>query len=790
MTAEDKGTVSRRSLKSERALLSSSAIRALAQERWNKSRPWLDWPMLVLFIALVTAVFAPFGSSTLPVPRLDSIATSTLRAERNLVVEDKETTILRRQQAAAAVPPQFNYDPELHFTRRDQVVAAVDRLVERREADELDIAARRAAFEADLGQPLNAKVFELLESVPDPHDASAAMTFFLNMVLDRMIVADRALLPEQSPIALRRAAAEHPETLFHLGGILDVSQAWRLLRARTNEAPYGEARILRTWILETALALVQPNLVPNGRVTAETKAAAVAAIEPVLVRIGRGEVVIREGDRVTAQAQARIRALNEASTGRLGWVDSVAFAALLAGLVGLGAFFFRRAHRPLQFSRKEGYITLVSVALAGLACIAALYAGRGIAEGFGIDPRAAAFLCPVALSAALVGILVNARTSLMVGVALSLLVAYRADGDIWLATYYLVGVLVAGMSARRCRHRSDLLKVGLVVALSQAAAAPAALTLGGAAAGPDYFIMVAFALASGGLVAVSAMGLLPVFEYVFDEVTDVRLMELGSGDHPLLKKLALRSPGTYHHSVMIANLAEAAADGIGANSLQCRVMALYHDIGKSVRPVYFAENQRQGNIHDGLPPELSARIIFAHVTDGIELARKHRLGRAVIEAVTQHQGTTKLAVFYQKAVERAAQAGLTVDEDEYRYPGPRPTTRESSIIMLGDSVEAATRALKDPSPAEVQARVGKVIGEKIADGQLSDSELTLGELEAIEKAFTRVLVLGVYHSRIEYPAVGPAQERQRGADEEAKVDNARTGDRGRDTQSDVARRFS
>jgi cyclic-di-AMP phosphodiesterase PgpH len=180
-------------------------------------------------------------------------------------------------------------------------------------------------------------------------------------------------------------------------------------------------------------------------------------------------------------------------------------------------------------------------------------------------------------------------------------------------------------------------------------------------------------------------------------------------------------------------------------------MALYHDIGKTVRPSYFAENQRGANIHDRLPPELSARIIFAHIKDGIDIARKHRLGRPIIDAITQHQGTTLLRVFYQRALERAKATGGTVDEAEFRYPGPRPVTRESAILLLADATEAATRALKDPSPAEVTERVRKVIEEKRVDGQLDDCPLTMADLKKIEAAFVRVLTLGVYHSRIEYP---------------------------------------
>ncbi|MGD9538987.1 MAG: HD family phosphohydrolase [Alphaproteobacteria bacterium] len=746
-------------LREERRLLSAGAIRALAEDHWQRARPWLDWPLLLLFILAMTVLFAPLAQSRLSVPPPDSIATQTVRASRAVLAEDVDATQLKREQALAQVRPQFDYDPELMFQRRDQVMTAFDRLEERRAGAGHSFEERRALFEADLGQPVNVVVFTRLEALAEPGDAAAAIVFFLNTVLDRRIVADRALLPERGAIELRRDASGPSAPLFDTGAILDQAQAWRLMRARAGEAPYGAARGVRNWIVETALALASPNLRPDDAATRAARAAALDAVQPVMMRIGRGEVIVRDGDRVTPLVRARIAALNEAGGDYLGWVDSLVFAASFACLIGLGAFYFYRARVPMRFTRKSAYITLSATLLASGVIVAVWFAGRAFVDAFGIEPGMAALLPPVAFGSVLVAMLVNARASLMVGVALALLAAYRADGDIWIALYHLIGVLVAGIVAQRCRQRFDLLKLGLVVALAQAAAVPAVLTLGGAAPGVDYLVGVAFGLASGVMVAAFATAAIPLFEQLFNEVTPFRLMELASIGHPTLKKLALHSPGTYHHSVMIANLAEAAADAIGANALQCRVMALYHDIGKGERPVYFIENQRDGNIHDGLAPEVSARIIFSHITDGIMLARKHRLGRPVIDAITQHQGTTLLRLFYQRAVERAAARGETVSEDDYRYPGPKPSSRESGIIMLADSTEAATRALKSPTPPEVRARVAQVINGKLADGQLADCALTIADLAKIEEAFARILVLGVYHSRIEYPplrAAGPA----------------------------------
>lgn len=738
-------------LEQARALLSSSAIRALAEDHWRKWRPWLDWPLLLAFVLAMTVLFAPGGQRVRPVPPLDTIATDTVRAERDVLVKDQDATELRRQATIDAALPIYDYDPELYFALGDRVTAAVQAAVERSADGAIPVAEQRAAFEADLGQPVNGATFALLRELENPADAAAAIAFFLHIGLDRMVVADRAVLPRDKDILVRNQSLAVSMPVAPLGSVIDLGQLRRLMRAQAGNAPYGSARIIRTWILQTAMAMASPNLVYNEAAGREALEATLAQVEPVYVRIGRGEIVIRKGDRVTAPVQQRIRRLNEGAGRRTLWGENLAFAGLVSGLLVLGGLFFRRAHQPLRLGRKASYLALTIVGATALICAAVFYAGPGLAERLGFAGEWPAYLMPVALVTVLVALLVDSRTSLLAGVGFSLLASYRAGGDLWLVTYYVVGVLVAGVAVRHCRRRSDLLKIGLAIGASQAAVVPATLILSGTSLDPQHLSLMAAALGSGIILAILAMALMPLLEFLFNETTDMRLMEMASADNPLLRDLAMHSPGTYFHSVVMGNLAEGAADAIGANALQCRVMALYHDIGKMRRPSYFAENQHGNNVHDRLPPELSARIIFAHIKDGIEMALKHRLGRPVIDAITQHQGTTLLRTFHAKAVERAKVEGRTVEEGEFRYPGPRPMSREAGILMLADAVEAATRALKDPAPAEVRARIHEIIAERIADGQLDDCQLTVKDLARIEAAFTRVVTLGVFHSRIEYP---------------------------------------
>ncbi len=345
-------------LEKARQLLSSTAIRALAEDRWHKWRPWLDWPLLLVFVLAMSALFAPMGPSIHPVPPLDSIAPETVRAERDVLVEDRRATELRRQAIQEGALPLYDYDPEFYFAEGDKVSAAVQAMAQRTARDVLPVAARRAAFEADLGRPVDAGTFALIEELESATDLDIALSYFLYLGLDRMIVEERAALPPDKDLLVHDLSLNISRPVSAVDAIIDLKQMARLMRARAGNAPFGEARVVRTWVLRTAAAMARPNLVANESAAAERLETALRAVEPVYVRIDSGEVVIREGDRVTAAVQERIRTLNEGTEKRTLWGETLAFAALLSGLLVLGALFFRRARQPLRLGRKASFLAL------------------------------------------------------------------------------------------------------------------------------------------------------------------------------------------------------------------------------------------------------------------------------------------------------------------------------------------------------------------------------------------------------------------------------------------------
>jgi putative nucleotidyltransferase with HDIG domain len=278
-----------------------------------------------------------------------------------------------------------------------------------------------------------------------------------------------------------------------------------------------------------------------------------------------------------------------------------------------------------------------------------------------------------------------------------------------------------------------------------------------------------FAVIGGFVNAAVLMGVIPLIESLFQYTTDIKLLELSNLHAPLLRELMIRAPGTYHHSMLVGTLVEAAAETIHANPLLARVAAYYHDVGKLSKPQYFIENAGQGeNRHDRLAPSMSALILTSHVKEGVELAREHHLGRSIVDIIRQSHGTALITFFYQKARNMSDPEVQNINERDFRYPGPKPQTREAGLVMLADCVEAASRTLTDPNPARIQGMVQKIINNIFIDGQLDECELTLKNLHEIAKSFNRILC-GIYHQRIDYPE--PAFKERKGGGKNGEDSN-------------------
>jgi len=371
-----------------------------------------------------------------------------------------------------------------------------------------------------------------------------------------------------------------------------------------------------------------------------------------------------------------------------------------------------------------------------------------IIEVIHVTPKLSSYLVPVASAGMLITILINSHLAMVVVLLLSIILALISRFNFDLFFFALVGGVAGIYSSLDVRHRRDLVRAGLYIS----GANMVIISMTGLMRQKPFTQLgenFLWGIGNGFLSVILTMGILPYLEELFSITTNIKLLELSDFNQPILKKLMVEAPGTYHHSIIVGNLVENASELIGANSLLARVGAYYHDIGKLKNPEYFAENQ-EGLLskHDDLTPSMSSLILISHVKEGVDLAREYKLHRPIINVIEQHHGTSLIHYFYHKALEE--KKASKVGEEKYRYPGPKPRTREAAIVMLADAVEATSRTVEEPSYERLRNMVDKVINDKFIDGQLNDCDITLVNLHRIAESFAHTLT-GIYHTRVEYP---------------------------------------
>jgi len=486
--------------------------------------------------------------------------------------------------------------------------------------------------------------------------------------------------------------------------------------------------------------LVRANTFFNAARTEEARQQARESTPPVTVTIRQGEVIVRAGDLVRPVDIEALDAfgLRQQATRWQAVAGTVAFALVATALLGL---FFWRLQPQFWARGRASVVTFVLVAFF-------VAIGKLMLPATG---TVAPYFYPLPALTMILTVLFGPVLGTAVGVALGLIGAFMVGGSLEMTVYLLAGALMGALTLGRAERLNSFLRAGLAVALTHATVI---LLFGLLAPEQDLVKTGIRALAgfvAGGLSASLALAAFFALSAVLDVITPFQLLELSRPTHPLFRQLLLKAPGTYHHTLLVSNMAEEAANRIGADGLLARVGAYYHDIGKTLRPFFFAENRVGGvNPHDRLDPRTSAQIVISHVPDGLELARKYRLPSAIQAFIPEHQGTGLALSFYRAAVKAAGDDGQGVRPEEFRYPGPRPQSKETAIVMLADSCEARVRSAQARSAAEIEQIVRQTIKAKLDEGELDQSDLTLRDLDRIREAFLDVLQ-GVFHPRIQYP---------------------------------------
>lgn len=489
---------------------------------------------------------------------------------------------------------------------------------------------------------------------------------------------------------------------------------------------------MRKIVITLARYFIKPNLYLNMEETIRRQNEARNAVPPVKYTVLKGQVIVRKGDVVTKEHIKYLEALGLTKR-----------KPNILGIIGLGLIILLSEIVIVGFI--ESYLPNIyaNVSLNWLVAILMLI-GLVLVKGFSL---LSIYLIPLATLSILATVLLDYRISILVSMFSGLLPSISNPDIIRFYIPIFIGSLVGTLYTKRVTQRGDLTKAGLFISLSQIFSVGAVSFIGYSDV-RSILLNVIYGAGSGILSSVFAIGLMPYLEHLFRIVTAIRLTELTNFTQPLLKRLMLEAPGTYHHSILIGNLAEAAGEALDANLPLIRAGSYYHDIGKIRRPYFFIENQIGGeNLHDKLSPNLSRLIILQHVDDGIMLARQYKIPEQIIDFIREHHGTSLVSYFYHQALKESPG---NVKEEDYRYKGPKPRTKETAIVMLADAVEAAVRSLSDPSLQKIEDTVRGIISDRLNDGQLDESPLTLRDIEVITQSFIKVLN-GIFHPRIEYP---------------------------------------
>jgi putative nucleotidyltransferase with HDIG domain len=648
-----------------------------------------------------------------------------------------------------------------------EVIREAD-LVSMHESLEARLNARKDYFIRTLQVVVGEEDFRRLKENRFSEATLAAVTSLVEKVMQHMIVPSRELLAAERGRGItvrfiKEGVPYREREVVSFEKVLDLEEALERVESTAALELAQVSPLLRTTQVRLAKNLVASNLSFNRAETERRKQEAREEIQPLEIRIKKGTKIIRDGDLIERKHVLifqEMKKLTEVTNALEMALGTILLVILMLVVV---TRFSAKNIRAFRTHPKD-------LLLLGLVLFVFLVTTKiwfwifgAVWERFKLFPLESYYYAiPFAAGAMLIRFVLNSEMSLAFAAAASLLVGMLMENSIGYAIYCLVSSLVAAWAVASAKQRSSLLKAGAITGLCNIALAVGMSLFGGAFWSFQTLFNAIFAFSGGILAAMIVTASAPVIEVVFGYTTDIKLLELANLNHPLLKDLIVQAPGSYHHSIIVGSLVEGAAESIHCNPLLARVMAYYHDIGKVKSPTYFSENLRDtSNPHDKLKASLSATVIKKHVKDGAELARASKLGEPIVDAILQHHGTSLIKFFSQKAKDQEDPED-TVKEEEFRYPGPKPATREVALVLLADSVEAAAKSIQDPSPARLQGLVQNIINRIFVDGQLDDCEITLKDLHQIARAFNRVLS-GIYHHRPDYPEPATKEAAERPA---------------------------
>ena len=758
-------------------------------DRFFSLSPQIRWALMIVIAAIFTICLYPGLVVKKHNYAIGDVVKSDLKASEDFFIEDISATEAYRRQSVDQVLTVYDLNPKVLNEAVDGLneafrilQAAYEKESQRIESEsptlpedtaepegaplepadvpdlpQVSLAERMRAhkslFESTLGIEVSSGAFAILTEQAFDGEIAKLLTTIATQILSKGVVANKEVLLKEAEkgITLRNVETTTETHVLNLKQFYGPDQAKTMVRIVADPLVKGMNYALLNLVVDLSQRLIQPNITLNSHETEARKKVVAEQVKPVITMIKKGEMLLREGERVTPLQLRKLETLESQTKTHLVPLAGAGAVILLAAMMIVQyQVRLRQRMESTGFGNKD-LLFLASIMIALIIVVKisttlpeAWFLGLPLARpaspvGFGI---------PLAAGAMIVCLFMGRETALIFSLVLALCASMLLQGGLETFIYFILSCTMASWWLRDCRERKIIIKTGAKLGLLNAFLALAVNIYVGNASWDVLPFDATMAFLGGLGAGIITVGMAPVVEMVFHYSTDITLLEWANLDRPILRRLMLEAPGTYHHCVVVGSLVEAAAAEIGANPILAKVCGYHHDIGKLKKPLYFIENQSDGlNRHDKLAPSMSALILIAHVKNGVEIAREHKLGQVIIDTIQQHHGTSTISYFYEKAKKMKGDEAVNIDD--YRYPGPRPQTREAGLVMLADVVEAASRTLENPTPSRIQGLVQNLINKIFSDGQLDQCELTLKDLHLIAKSFNKILY-GIHHHRIEY----------------------------------------
>jgi putative nucleotidyltransferase with HDIG domain len=665
---------------------------------------------VVTFILIYVLLITSLITKTYDIQE-GSIAKFSIKAQRTTI--DEFSTKAKKDEAVNLIPAQYSIDTGVKDTAVNMVSTLFSKAIQLK----------------DVNLPDKDKITQL-SSISNALLSEEDFGTLVKMDKEGLSNLESFLLSTLTEV-YNFSIQYNPDVSAELNNE-NLKRAQDMVQLKFNSSNFPKAtRDLGTNI---GIKLIKPNSFYDKSKTEEMKNEAINKTAPVIIQ--KDQIIVMEGEQVTKEKYELLQSLGLLnSNNKSEWYIYTSLGIVIILLLFMEHFYIYKYHRDIYKDIKKltliNLITVISLLLTKSLTIAS------------------PFLIPLAFAPLIISLLINNRISLTINIMNVIFISAATNFNIEITLLAIVNTFAGALIIKKQHQRNDIVYSSLYISVINVIAT---FSIGFLLSNntKDVLTQAGFSAIGSGLSGILTIGLLPFFESIFDIVTTIKLLELSNPNNQLLKKLLMEAPGTYHHSILVANLAELACEEVGGNPALARVSAYYHDVGKIKRPYFFKENQMAvENPHDKITPNLSALIIISHVKDGIELAKDYKLPKIIQDIILSHHGTSLVKYFYVTAKNNSERPDEIIEED-FRYSGPIPQSKEAGIVMLADSIEAAVRSINEPNQDKIESMVNNIVKNILSEGQLDECDLTLKDITKIKKTFVNSLI-GIYHKRVEYP---------------------------------------